>query len=169
MQNRIMTFLILLMAVFPSFGQTIGRSVQAVAGGEAAIGDIQLTWTMGEANIITLHSPSLIITEGFQQPVIEINNGLVNWTEEKWEFNLFPNPTHAIIHLKITDAPDQQEELEAEVIDMAGKKILRHIPIQLLGDNTIDVQDLPAGNYFLKIQHKDQLPIRSFPFIKTKS
>ena len=168
MQIRIITFLILLMSGFHSFGQTISRSVQAVAGGDATIGDIKLSWTMGEANVNMLHSSSLIITEGFQQPIIEINKGMVEWNKDSWEFNLFPNPTQAIIHLKITDAPNQQEDLEAEVINMSGKKIMRHIPIQLFGDNTIDVQALPAGNYFLKIQRQDQLPIRSFPFIKTK-
>lgn len=168
MQLRIFSLMILLMSVFPSFGQSISRSVQAVAGGEATIGELQLSWTMGEANVNTLHSPSLIITEGFQQPIIKIKDGILEWDEDSWEFNLFPNPTHAIIHLKITNAPDQQEGLEAEVIDMSGKKVLRHIPIQLIDNNIIDVQALPAGNYFLKIQRQDQLPIRSFPFIKTK-
>lgn len=169
MRSKIFYSLIsLLLACSGIFSQDISREVIGVGGGVDDNGKINISWTMGEANVNTLHSPYLILTQGFQQSSITFLNNEEKWVNDNWEFIIFPNPTHAYIQLDITQAPDVDTPLEAEIIDMSGRKLIQNIPLHTHQENSIDVQQLPVGNYLLKVQESGQLPVKTFAFIKTK-
>ena len=71
-------------------------------------------------------------------------------------FNLYPNPAHNIIHLKMDIAPQS-----ISIVDVQGRTVLS--PNRL--NKTIDVSSLEPGTYFVKIRLNNGLE-RSKIFIK---
>ena len=61
------------------------------------------------------------------------------------EISVFPNPTYGTLHLQ-----NVEESLEIELSDLNGKSILGR---EIVKDTQIDLSELPAGVYILKIEH----------------
>jgi photosystem II stability/assembly factor-like uncharacterized protein len=79
---------------------------------------------------------------GIQQPFDAALNGI----------KLFPNPaTHEVY---VTNLPNQVYNCTVQIISVVGNIVKT---IQLLGNNKIDVSDVPSGLYFISIQHNNKI------------
>jgi hypothetical protein len=78
--NKLFVFMILFIMSVNIKAQSLTSSVLPTSGGSAAAGDVQLNWTLGETFTPTLAGGSTIITQGFEQPELQIWTGNVNTT-----------------------------------------------------------------------------------------
>lgn len=84
--------------------------------------------------------------------------------ENTLEVNLYPNPAQNNINLKIKAA--QNEMLKTTIISVNGKVLSTHKKMLNTGNNkiTMNVQNLPAGNYFLSLRGETFTTTK--PFVK---
>ncbi len=68
---------------------------------------------------------------------------------EEASFSIYPNPCEGALHLRYSIPVTRYSIFE--VIDMNGK-VAKSMQLHEEGNQTVDVSDLPAGMYFIKIQ-----------------
>jgi len=131
--------------------QQIKQEVIASAGGynKSADNSISISWTLGETIIPTFTSAdgSLILTHGFQQKLIitTVEENL----EDLVEVTIYPNPTSEMINIQFQTSPDK--EILVYLLDASGKLVKTdRIDVAMI-NKTINMQDLPAGMYYLRL------------------
>jgi 2',3'-cyclic-nucleotide 2'-phosphodiesterase (5'-nucleotidase family) len=131
--------------------QQIKQEVIASAGGynKSADNSISISWTLGETIIPTFTSEdgSLILTHGFQQKLIitTVEENL----EDLVEVTIYPNPTSEMINIQFQTSPDK--EILVYLLDAAGKLVKTDRIDVAMMNKTINMQDLPAGLYYLRL------------------
>ena len=70
--KRIQILLTATLISFYASAQSLSPQVIASAGGYASSGGVSLSWTLGETFTTTLQNGNNILTQGFQQPFIEL-------------------------------------------------------------------------------------------------
>jgi hypothetical protein len=131
--------------------QQIKQEVIASAGGynKSADNSISISWTLGETIIPTFTSQdgSIILTHGFQQKLIitTVEESL----EDLVEVTIYPNPTSEMINIQFQTSTDK--EILVYLLDAQGKLVKTdRIEVAVL-NKTINLQDLPAGMYYLRL------------------
>jgi hypothetical protein len=83
-----------------------------------------------------------------------VNNGTVLVNSSTNILQLYPNPTQSQLHLKIFFTQPQYEMAMLTVYDMVGKQILSENIILQQGkaNHTVNVSNLPSGNYIAIVQ-----------------
>lgn len=138
-----------------SFSQSLSPTLISSAGAYAAGGNITLSYSLGEIAVTTLTSDKLVLTQGFHQPQLT-GTGIPDEMKLDWKVNAFPNPVQDQLNISIRLG--KPVELNLEIIDLTGKKLL----IKKLGritadfDHSIDFSGFVKGIYFLKIQSTDK-------------
>lgn len=127
-------------------GQSLGRQLIGSASGAARIGDLQLTWSIGEVR--TGHWKTANgqgqLTEGFHQPgLMPLNEGV-----NPSLVQVVPNPVRNMLNLYIPG--DSREEWTITLGDVNGKILLRHTGLTA-GNTAFDLGRLPSGVYFLTV------------------
>jgi len=129
----------------------VKQEVIASAGGynKSADNSISISWTLGETIVPTFTSQdgSLILTHGFQQKLI------ITAVEENLEVpvkvTIYPNPASELVNIQFESATDK--EITLYLLDSQGKLVKTDkIEISTM-DKTINLQDLPAGIYYLRL------------------
>jgi len=135
--------------------QSISPSAIASAGIYSESGNLQLSSTVGELAVQTLSTANLILTQGFQQPLV-IGTGVPDERELDWEVKTWPNPVYDQLNISIRLAKPM--DLILEIYDLTGKKVwieqLSNIPANY--NHTINLIHLRQGIYFLKVTSTDQ-------------
>ena len=127
------------------------QEVIASAGGYnvASGGSISISWTLGETIIpqFTSGDGSIILTHGFQQQLI------VTTVEETLEtmvkVTVFPNPASEIINIEFEEPLDG--EINLVMLNSVGKFVKMEVIESSTVIKQINLQDLPAGIYYLKL------------------
>jgi hypothetical protein len=150
MKRSILIFIMTLLAV--SVGaQQIKQEVIATAGGynKSADNSISISWTLGETIIPTFKSQdgTLILTHGFQQKLIitSVEENL----EEQVKVTIYPNPTSETINILFETATDKV--ISVYLVDSQGKMVKTDQIEATVLEKPIDMQDLPAGIYYLRL------------------
>ncbi|TVQ88651.1 MAG: T9SS C-terminal target domain-containing protein [Bacteroidetes bacterium] len=156
--------LLLLMAFcaikFPS--SLIAQEVISSAGDNFHNENGSISWTLGETLIDTYSSADIILTQGFQQPVLSVST-LIEVPGLDFQFTAFPNPTRAQVFVS-TDH-DQAENLDYRLYDMLGRLVITNT---LEGTQTsIDIENLLPGSYFLQVLERGT-PLKVFKIIKQR-
>jgi len=131
--------------------QQIKQEVIASAGGynKSQDNSITISWTLGETIIPTFTSQdgSLILTHGFQQKLIitTVDENL----EELVQVTIYPNPASEIINIQFEKAVDK--EILVYLLDAQGKLVRTDQIEATVIDKKINVQDLPAGIYYIRL------------------
>ena len=136
-------------------GQSLGRQLIGPTGGAARIGDLQLTWSLGEVAIAHRNAASgeWRLTEGFQQPgVVPLDDGV-----NPLLVQVAPNPVRNMLNVYIPG--NAQEEWAMTLGDVNGKILLRRTGLTT-GNSEVDLTRLPSGVYFLTILHEATGEIR---------
>lgn len=138
----------------------IAQSVITPAGHYHESGQMSMSWTLGETMIETFVSADIVLTQGFQQPVLEVST-LTKEPGLDFQITAFPNPTRS--HINISTNLLQAESLIYSVYDLQGRFIAGN---PLDGFQTrIAFNDYEAGIYFIRILQDDK-PVTTFKIIK---
>jgi hypothetical protein len=144
--KRSILFLFTILLAF-SLSAQVKQEVIASAGGYSVASGVSLSWTLGETIIPTYTSGGLTLTHGFQQQLI------VTAVEENLEdvvkVTLFPNPASDVVNIKLESPLDG--EVKLFLLDSGGKLIKTDFMEKTAVEKEINLQDLPAGLYLLKM------------------
>ncbi|SDI08583.1 T9SS type A sorting domain-containing protein [Chryseobacterium jejuense] len=76
-----------------------------------------------------------------------------NEKKKKNTINIYPNPVKDILYIKSSN-----EVTKAEIYDTVGR-VINSMGVK---ENTVNVSDLPKGNYLIKLFLKDKVSVQKF-------
>jgi hypothetical protein len=141
-------------------GQSQTQQVIATSSGNDQNSDLSIEWTLGEPVIATLSTGTIVLTQGFHQPDLEVTvikslDGLPYTVEA------YPNPTDELLLIQLKNA--EARDFQYLLYDMTGKVLEQK---KLESDITaINMLNYPAGVYLLKVMQMDN-EIKTFEIIK---
>jgi len=122
--------------------QVFDQEIITTAGEYSEKDDGSLSWTIGETIVETLTDGTNVLTQGFQQGNLEVIS-IIGEKELGYSFKVYPNPVIGYLTIE-TD----KDILEFSLFDINGKLVLTD---KTTGNSkTIDLTNLPSGNYILK-------------------
>ncbi|MBO4751294.1 MAG: T9SS type A sorting domain-containing protein [Bacteroidales bacterium] len=146
--KKVMVITALLTACFGLKAQAIFSTV----GGEAASGSAKLSYTAGQvatqpakARVTNAERLTAKLTEGVQQAYSIEELKIDGVTPIAADIKIYPNPTTDNITVRVVGESQQNYTL----YDVNGRK-LSNGKLQN-GETSIDMSDLPAGSYVLKV------------------
>lgn len=146
-----------------SIAQSLEQFVIGASGTDFSNSNAQLSWTIGETIISTLSTGNQQLTQGFHQTLLQVSS-VDNTEDTGFSAEVFPNPSQEIIVIQIDSELDQ---LQYSIFDVLGR-LLHHEDILNNRYTTVNLSNLSAGNYLLKIISKDTKIFRTFKIQKLK-
>jgi hypothetical protein len=122
-------------------------------------GTITLSQTVGELMVMTIGDSYYILTQGFQQPMIDIREGDDDFKGVK----VYPNPASDFVTVEIVG--DDPKTFRIEFLDLTGrifisaKKSFGH---DYIYREQYNVKELVSGFYMVRIMSDDGLFCRTF-------
>lgn len=161
MKNKLKLLLLFYLFGMGFYLQTNAQNVISTAGENFKNDKANIQWTLGENTVETVLKNDIALTQGYNQPTIEVKALLTNDNID-FNCNVYPNPTndYLVIDLKNKDVANTSYEL----LDPDGKRILQNELSQTL--NYLSLKNIPAGYYLLKIHDQNQKS-QIFKIIKT--
>lgn len=128
--------------------QPTSRAALATAGHEAAASGIVLSWTVGQISAETRKAPDIVITEGFQQPLLQ--TAAIWESPEAFKLTIYPNPaTHSIL----LQFEQMDDDLSCILYDIVGQPVYEKTVRKGVYALRIPLTDLPGGVYLLQIRN----------------
>jgi len=129
----------------------VKQEVIASAGGynKSADNSLTISWTLGETIVPTYTSSdgSLILTHGFQQKLIMVD--VEKNLEVPVTVTIYPNPAGESVNIRFETPVDKQ--IMIQLVDGQGKIIKNDKIEATFLEKTLNLQDIPAGTYFLRL------------------
>jgi hypothetical protein len=141
-----------------AFAQTLSPQVFASGGTNLTGTNATMEFTIGEVATSTLTAGSDALTQGFNQPEIEIV--AVEEFIDVYTIQLYPNPTEQFI----TVETNSEEELQVEVFDALGKKVID--PHMFNQKVALDVHAMANGTYLVCVSRTNGERLKNFSVIK---
>lgn len=143
-----------LVFAFPCIGQSsLDPTVISTAGGYDKTDEITLEWTIGEIAVATYSADGHMLTEGFHQPLLKVEDielpGLKH--ADDLAVAIMPNPVRSILNIEITDP--QKRILEFELIDAQGRLVTSIAMDTYVQNLQLNLSDYSAGFYVLRVIH----------------
>ncbi|MFN5418622.1 MAG: T9SS type A sorting domain-containing protein [Flavobacteriia bacterium] len=140
-----------------SFAQTITQEVNSSGGGFFSQVNASMQFNFGEVIIEDYQNNNCHLQQGFEQGYY----GLLNVKETSFiqEISVYPNPT-----INTVKVHSQNNKLiKLEMLDLTGKTIRNYT---FFNEIEIDVTDLSAGVYTLRIYYTEQTSFQNIKLIK---
>lgn len=145
MRKIFLFFSILLMSVVAR-GQSISPTVTSTSGGFYAHSSATISWTMGEVAVQPYATGNASISQGFQNPHIEVAEPTFISNEISFSLIVYPIPAKDYLMIETEDYTDP---LNVRVYNIQGALMLEKVLISSTGQ--IDLSRLPSATYILKI------------------
>ena len=117
------------------------------AGGSARVGNISVSWSIGEAMTETYVQTSFTLTQGVQQPVVKVENVSSSSEMNAYKIVAYPNPTSDAVTVSVAGTTGQS--LALKLFDATGKLLQA---TQMTDSETrVSLSNLPAGIYLLQV------------------
>jgi Secretion system C-terminal sorting domain len=131
--------------------QTLSPTVISSAGAYDAAGGISLSSTVGQPSAIeSVIVPSIILTQGFQQPEDDATVGIEVLNDQSLEITAYPNPVSDV--LKIQYSHPLNRSAQAQVTDLLGNDAIEPFDIISNEVRSLNLSSLAAGIYFLNVK-----------------
>lgn len=150
MKQIILYSLLGLLSLATLRAQSIERSVIGATGGYAQTSSGSVSSTVGEIATTTVSSGSVILTQGFQQPV-QGDFTSIRRPELTVRYQVYPNPTAEALHIEL-DSPEPID-LQLTLVDMQGRTVGGFDKsFNLVGSQrqSWDLSPLSEGTYVLR-------------------
>jgi len=158
-----MKIIFLLLFIMISTRCLFSQQIVTTAGSTLANSSGIVTYTLGEPVSQTLvgvsysqnlSSDTIILTQGFNQPVIttsiiKVNEGL------DFPIVIYPNP--AVSFLKLSIDKEDVSGLSFNIYDMSGKLIYRQNIEYKITD--VPIKSMIKGSYLLEVENRDKVLI----------
>jgi hypothetical protein len=150
---------IFLLFAYSSFSQVnLSQWVIGSGGGYSSTSSNNYSHTVGEAVINTQTVSSMILTQGFQQPLSASTSILISQnTNQNFSVQAYPNPTSNQISIEISI--DEDVDINIQLIDVLGKQFGKIEKIVQLNGKQIyqcELGGFSSGIYFIKISSNDE-------------
>ena len=157
--------ILLLLFSWASVGaQTLSQQVLVPAAGEAKVGVLNYSQTIGETAVELIRGAGFIFTQGFQQPGIKL---VAEPPHEGTGVDVYPNPATDFINVKLFG--DEARKFRIELINITGR-IVSSMNLDFTTGyfyiQQIDVTGLTLGFYFVRITSDDFVVKRVFKIEK---
>ena len=120
--------------------------------------NISMSWSLGELEIETFSTSSVILTQGFQQPIFNITSIKNNSLITDLNIEVYPNPVSNYLTIK---------NLTYRLYDIYGKMVISQESNTNDGMYTkINLSDLAQGNYLIQIFGNDKRQSKIYKLIK---
>jgi hypothetical protein len=137
-----------------------GQEVISTAGDFHFAGGHSVSWTIGEPVIDTWTAGGTVISQGFQQPILDIVS-VYEHPDPSIDINAYPNPTSDFLNLVV--ANDDVEKLSYQLFDITGKLLDSQ---QIISEKTeIKFTQFPVATYYLKIT-SGNTELKTFKIVK---
>lgn len=157
-----MKHLFIIFLLIPLFAHSQQNDLHALVsqGGFDKSHNMSISWTLGEFFTETVIQGNKALTQGFQQPNIEITR-LPSPDDKAIEASLFPNPTHGWLKIRMAEVTGRYR---VEVIDLTGRVLSGswHKNTEVI----LDVSEFPAGQYFIYIANQADEKSSTFSIVK---
>jgi len=149
--KAILISLLVANSINPISAQYISRYVFGAGGGMLIDDQISLSTTLGQHGFAgMLHSESIILIAGFEQPDAMVSTPIRTYDNEEIIL-IYPNPFTDYVTLTITT--NDFSELSYKLYDPLGRILLQRDrqPFVRSYNETISTQDLPNSIYHLRL------------------
>lgn len=158
--------IIISLGIIPSllFSQTIERKVVNSAGGNATVGNLMVTYSVGETITATNASGSIILSQGFQQGGGKVS--AIKNIEAGYVLEVYPIPTKGIVNMDFKT--DKIQELFITVLGTDGKSVIpvNHLSLNANTKHSINLSTLSSGNYFIQVSNKEGIIYNTIKVLK---
>ena len=161
MNKGTLPLIILLFVSTTIFSQSLEPSTLGPQGGFDRAKNIIMEWTLGEMFTETVRPGDQIITQGFIQPALKIEQ---EKNTVQCAVDVYPNPVSEILKIQVQGCADR-----AYVISLFSRDGLRVMSTSLPpGESTsdVDMSSLPSGLYLLKVTAPSTSLYESYRIIK---
>ncbi|MDX1407919.1 MAG: T9SS type A sorting domain-containing protein [Saprospiraceae bacterium] len=130
------------------------------SGGDDQSREIQLSWSLGEPVVTTVTTPGGILTQGFQQPFLRVQEVPPRpFVASELEVQVMPNPVASVVRIMIDKAATQ--DVTIRWYDLAGQRVDGGAYRFSSGMMEWDVSGFAPGTYVLTVTC-DGFPARTF-------
>lgn len=141
--------------------------VFSAAGSTVKGPGITLDWTLGELAVSTIATPGGLLTEGFHQPMLLVEETFeppVKTMAVGQQFSVAPNPVSSTLSIRI--GAEWEGEGEIELWDFQGNR-LQKAKVNLPGEQLEwDLSRYPAALYSLMLRDENGVLLRTFKISK---
>jgi hypothetical protein len=151
MKKPLLLSLILLSALLRLNAQMLTPVVIGTAGGYSTASWGSLSYNIGEIAVETL-SPSIMITQGFEQPNDVYLTRVNTLPGNEWKVNCYPDP--AIDYLNIQLTAEKPAQIRMSVFNVLGNSVMQSVRGTInAGENSLrlNLQTLSAGLYIIEL------------------
>ena len=162
--KRKKTMLTLLLLAGMSISALHAQQSANAAGGDATGSGGSASYSLGQVVYTAVSGSSGTSNQGVQQPYEFFVTGITETPGIGLEVSAFPNPTPAILNLKIEGGKDLTG-MSYQLFDVTGKQLIaRQVSANL---SQIAMQNFASGTYMLRVL-ENQKTIQSFTIIKNQ-
>ncbi len=179
---KLLSTIFLCLPVTFLFSQSSDQYIIAPQGDFSVGHTMSMSWTIGDLVTASAKSDEMILTQGFQQPILsvhEINsvqsNEISNQSpivsgrsntppnQEALRINVYPNPAGTDVTLKVENS---NKEYSIDIFDQSGTLLSRRKSRS--PQEIINLSELPAAQYLLRISLTDSNQSKTFQVVKSK-
>lgn len=135
-----------------------------VSGGDISNANYSVSYTIGQVAQEKADS-SGIINQGVQQP-FEIFTmptlGVTDVETSNIKMLVYPNPTASFVNLSISNL--EFKDATYSIFDLQGKLLISSKITT--AKTTVEMSDYPVSTYFLKVNNKEGIILKTFKIIK---
>jgi hypothetical protein len=157
-------FLFFSLSAYSLFCQTLTPEGTFAAGDYYSNGFAQISWTLGDTQTNTFqeNSTGLTLTQGFLQS--QYITGIYQVIDNKdFKLEIYPNPVHDILDVKLTT--DKEAYLFLEVYSIDGKKVYMEKIYTSSKLARINFSNFQRGLYILNVLSDERTIIKSFKIL----
>jgi hypothetical protein len=164
MRSRIFLLLSAAFLPFHLSSQSIQNDVIATSGDSYQSPSAILSWTLGEGTIETFTSGQLLLSQGFQQSFVTIEEIPPVPDSAMFDIIIFPNPTPDQIHILISD-DNESNTYVYSLYDDTGRLLVNRHEIDER-DYILNLNFFPTEIIYLSIIRTNTKFTRTFKVIK---
>jgi len=135
---------------------TFAQQVIASGGGDYTSPTNAMSVTIGEPIIATVSGPANTLTQGFQQPWVDITISVEDVVDGPM-INVYPNPVRHILNIALDD-PSRAERYM--LFDAAGRQVKDGRISSTITE--LDMETYASGGYILRVINADQRDVKTF-------
>lgn len=148
----------LVMLVYSGYSQvSLSQSVISSTGSFYSTSNANYSYTAGEIAVATQSSSSIVLTQGFHQPLASTTTTVIpQYTDGNFSVNVFPNPTLGSFSIEIVT--EEETDLTIVVVDILGKLCGKVNQVNQFEGRSIykcELNRFSSGIYFVKVSSKD--------------
>ncbi len=160
---KVKSILGLLMILVLFWANIFSQQAVVSAGGNAGGSGGFVSYSVGQVAYSSMSGTGGKVNEGVQQPYEFFVTGIKDNKNILLEMVVYPNPTHAIVNLRIENMQDMQG-LVYLLYDVKGTMLLEKNIVDKITE--IPMTDLAAANYLLSVTNSKSEVLQIFKIIK---